>query len=592
MARDTTFYLYKNVNLSPSTGDTFYFANRTAQTTFFATKLYRTFTACSYQRKNRNYIKVNVGIASCYDIDYLCFLNPSYENKRFYAFVEEVNYVSDNCTEIGYTVDVVQTWLLDCTVEPCMIERAHTPTDTAGDNLLEDGLECGDYIVDWFNSDRGGVNSDMLVIFQCSFDAYRWATDTPAFTHKGVTATVCRSGVYDALSLVAFYCEIGNDQNTFSLSALGAFLEAVFTGQGGVTMEDIVNVYIYPKRAVDLSTGATIGTGTGYDEKFNKIYEVADVAHDANNVKGEQVALPSRPLTLNGYTPKNNKLFTFPYCLLHMMNNNGSAVDLKFERFADPTQPTARFFGTTTAEAKVRIVPENYMGGSTHVNADLEFGLDSAPFPTVSQISEAYTVWLTQNRNTIENNYHASYRKYQFGIGTTAVNSAGSILGSAFGTSENGQAKGAWGALMGGVSTLGNFANSTHDLYRNIKSMRAEQEDRKVAPATASGLVSQGLAFQNGRQNFSFLIKTIDAYHAQMIDDFWTMYGYPIKKIQTPNFHARTKWTYVKTAGAVLHGAAPESDKSQIASLLNAGIRFWSDQANIGNYSLTNGLLS
>ena len=41
----------------------------------------------------------------------------------------------------------------------------------------------------------------------------------------------------------------------------------------------------------------------------------------------------TKPSTLNGYTPKNNKLLTFPYCFMNVSNNNGSTNSLRYELF-------------------------------------------------------------------------------------------------------------------------------------------------------------------------------------------------------------------------------------------------------------------
>lgn len=574
MARSTTFYLYKNVNLSPSTGDTFYFANRNAQNTFFASKLYDTISACSYQRENRNYIKINREIKYCYDLDYLCFLNANYENKRFYAFITEVNYISDNCTEIGYSIDVIQTWLLDCSIQPCFIERQHSTTDDIGDNILEESLELGDYLVDSMTdglSTQSGRLLDYLVIIQGTFDIIGWVNSN--FTQKPITGTVVRNGLYDAMSVCAVYASVAGQNNADSTSALGVILEKIFTGSGGVTIDDIQNMYIYPKVAIGIGNQTAVPGVTSQVTLYQSVWEVSSVA-TAGGYLGAYSQLPSRPSSLNGYTPKNNKLFTYPYCLLHITNNNGSAIDLKYERFADPDHPEATIFGTTTAEAKVRLVPREYFGYGNYDSVDVSYGIDSAPFPTVSLVGDSYNIWLAQNRNTYDNSYNDYKYKLLSRIGNTAVNSVMKI--------EQG------GALQMGVLAMNEAVNARNETNR----MLAEAADRQVAPNTAAGIQSEGLAFQNGKTPFTFITKTIDAYHAKMIDDFFTMYGYPVKQIGTPNLHVRTAFTYIKTIGCVLHGAAPEKDKQTIASMLDNGLRFWSNQNSIGNYTVTNNILT
>jgi hypothetical protein len=60
-----------------------------------------------------------------------------------------------------------------------------------------------------------------------------------------------------------------------------------------------------------------------YDEKYI----------GQNSPKTFTEALP-KPTNLDGYTPKNNKLFTYPYCYLIYSNNNGSNNILHYEKFS------------------------------------------------------------------------------------------------------------------------------------------------------------------------------------------------------------------------------------------------------------------
>ena len=43
----------------------------------------------------------------------------------------------------------------------------------------------------------------------------------------------------------------------------------------------------------------------------------------------------NKPTTINGYTPKNKKLLTFPYCFMNVSNNNGTTNTLRYELFND-----------------------------------------------------------------------------------------------------------------------------------------------------------------------------------------------------------------------------------------------------------------
>lgn len=582
MARDTTFYLFKNVNLSPRTGDTFYFASRSAQTTYFGTKLYTTISTCSYQRENRNYIKVNLPISSVYNVDYIAFINQSYENKRFYAFVTEVNYISDTVSEIGYSIDYIQTWLLDCTFTPCFVERQHSTTDAIGDNTIAESLETGDYII---RSTDDNVDSVSMVVFQATFDILGWANSN--FSTKPITTTIIKNGIVSALSEVGFYLNFGG-QIASDLSALGVILEKIFTGAGGVTMDDIVNIYVYPKIGLSLYDDTVIpGTDSMLPLALQSGYVISNF--QTSSGFGNLINLPTIPengsnqKVIGNYVPKNNKIFTYPYTCLHVTNNNGSAIDLQYERFALPNNPTGYIYGTSTAEAKIRFVPNAYFGGGAS-DPCFEYGLDSAPYPTVAQVGDSYNIWLAQNRNTVLNNYQAM--KYKGG--QKWMNTVSPFVNGALGGISSKSSPGT-GGIMGEVMS---GYNLLLDTYNEVNQYNAQLKDREIAPNTATGVQSVGLAFQNGKKNFSFYVKTLDDQHAVCIDNYWTMYGYPVRKVQTPNFHARSGFTYIKTVGAIAKGNVPENAKNIIQAALDSGLRFWASHNDIGDYSIANNILT
>ena len=586
MARDTTFYLFKNVNLSPRTGDTFFFASRSAQTTYFGTKLYTTISTCSYQRENRNYIKINLPISSVYNVDYIAFINQSYENKRFYAFVNEVNYISDTVSEIGYTIDYIQTWLLDCNFTPCYVERQHSTSDAIGDNTLTESLETGDYII---RSTDDNVDSMTMIVIQATFDVLGWANSN--FSTKPITTTYIKNGIVSALSEVGFYLTYGG-QTADDNSAIGVILEKIFTGAGGVTMDDIVNMYIYPKIGLSLHNDTLIpDTDPNLPTALKTGYVITNFFTSSGF--GNLINLPTIPVNGTGdkvignYVPKNNKIFTYPYTCLHVTNNNGSSIDLQYERFALPNTPTGYIYGTSTAEAKIRFTPNNYFGGSAS-EPSFEYSLDSAPYPTVAQIGDSYNIWLAQNRNTILNGYAMRRASKLLDTGGLALNTIASAFGGA-------QKEGATESGINGASSVGMITggyNIVGSTMLEVSQLNAQLEDREIAPNTATGVQSVGLAFQNGKKNFSFYVKTLDEQHAVCVDNYWTMYGYPVRKVQTPNFHARTGFTYIKTVGCIAKGNVPENAKNIIQAALDSGLRFWSDHNNIGDYSIANNLLT
>ena len=104
-----------------------------------------------------------------------------------------------------------------------------------------------------------------------------------------------------------------------------------------------------------------------------------------------------KPTSLNGYTPKNKKLLTAPYCFINISNNNGSINTLYYENFHDPQNENQIYFmikGVPTVGGSIKCIPMHYKNSNIE-NEDE--GLMAGKFPTLSWSEDMFTNWLTQN---------------------------------------------------------------------------------------------------------------------------------------------------------------------------------------------------
>lgn len=149
---NSTIRIFKNIPFDPNYENTVIFDNLGQQLSFFSNMTGITLNNQSYTRVNKGVIKVSPNtplddnaIADFYNSNYLAFKNTSFENKWFYAFIDKVEYVNNNCVTIMWHIDVIQTYMFDWTFEDCLIEREHTTDDIFGKYTLPEGLETGPY---------------------------------------------------------------------------------------------------------------------------------------------------------------------------------------------------------------------------------------------------------------------------------------------------------------------------------------------------------------------------------------------------------------------------------------------------------------
>ena len=190
--------------------------------------------------------------------------------------------------------------------------------------------------------------------------------------------------------------------------------------------------------------------------------------------------------------------------------------------------------------------PRNYKGAELNLNETLTL----ANYPMCSWSTDAFRAWLAQNALPLVTETGVKMVSGYLGGGVVGatVNTANTVMKS---LSEGYQASIQADVVRGSINTGNN--------------------------SVASGLQS----FYGGRCSIS-------AQYARMIDDYFTVYGYAVKRLKIPNRNSRPHWNYVKTIGATITGSIPSDDMRLICSIYDNGITFWKNGSEIGDYSLDN----
>ena len=143
---NTTIHLIRNVGLDNSYTNTHYFSNVSQQYSYFVSHAKRTLNNYSYVIPSSDVIRVNIKADEIYDVNYIAFQNTNFGSKWFYAFVNSIDYVSNDVSDIHFEIDVIQTWLTEYQLKPCFIERQHVASDKIGENIVAESVEVGEYV--------------------------------------------------------------------------------------------------------------------------------------------------------------------------------------------------------------------------------------------------------------------------------------------------------------------------------------------------------------------------------------------------------------------------------------------------------------
>ena len=504
-----------------------FFANAAAQQSYFAGKVVKTFSAYSYLRKSWN-LQVAATMEQAKTWSYLYFRNGT--GKFYYYFITDIEYRNEGMVELQLELDVLQTYLFDFTLLPSFIERQHTATDTLGEHTIDEGLELGEFVVN--KSTDMQLYENLCILVLSTFNPNYADTDEPVPALSGMY-----NGVLSGLKVWAIHSS--------QWGAWGSQLDSL--SENGF-IDGIVGMWMYPQNLVQLG-----GENTWSDGVLCKV-----VSGCSTGVFSVDSALDG---TVNGYTPKNKKLFSFPFNYLYVSNNAGASAVYRYERCNTFGGFSFHAYGAVSPDAGLKIAPTDYNGALVNY----EEGLHLGDFPACAWDADMYKLWLAQNRNQ-----HALTEKTAT---ISAVAGAATMIGSAL-----------TGNLMGAVGGAG----AVYGAAMQVSQLMAQKRDAAIQPPQARGSFSANVNISAGKQTFTVQRKTVDAEHARAIDDYFTMYGYRLNRVQTPNIHARPAYTYVKTVGCNLQGNLCNADLNRIQSIFDKGVTFWVNGDRISDYTQAN----
>ena len=548
------------------------YSSKADQFTDISGKSVFTVANCSYFRDSKR-IRVTIPMAIAYTVNYLIYKNTNFENKYFYAFVTSCNYVNNEVCEFTFEIDVIQTWMFDYEIKPSFVVRQHIANDAIGASLTEESFEIGDPIVAKSFADPNSRNFKICVLtsFKATYDAAtgKYTYTTAEGKYYGKT--------YSGLEMNFF----GTDQ-----SANGFIKSVVEDGKS----DGIVAIFMCPEMMVDNPTQVSKIAINLYP--FNEV----DQASAANNYYESNL--------FQGYVPKNKKLYQYPYRFVKVLNGRGGAAIYKWENSGSKSPEGKNMFnfrlyagGSSNPEM---ILAPTYNGEVSVLNPSPSYSLTNGGCVQCSWSSDAYKAWLAQNQGQLQ--YMDTHRTLTLARGVVDTFLGGNATDASWSyPSTSGLDKLSGGDFVpvfnpskpvGSSNSVRTAANTLIDWADQIARKTAILKDHEVLPPEAHIATTAGqLAQDSGKSGFTIQCCCIRKEYAQIIDDYFDMFGYSVNKVvQTINRHTRQHFNYIKTMGCLIKGTLPGEDKYRIEKIYDNGITFWHTNLDlIGNYTLENG---
>lgn len=544
--------LFKGINLDNRYMHTLYFADSTARDNYFNGYVDQSirFDRQSYTRVNSNVVRLKVNAENVQDVTYMRFTNRG--NRYYYCFVNAINYVNENTTEIFYEIDVMQTWYFGHTAQEgsCLqnsyVKRMHVSSDRFREHLEPEPVGSDSYRMDALNVDGGG-----------SFDEYSVVIGSTA---EPDDADMVHSGVLTGSKYMAFLITSGNLIKQWIYDQLGSW-------DKNEQSAEITDMYMFPTEY------CTLGLSGGSNSKTLTVHGVAPEGT---------------------YNPINKKMYTYPYSFLYATTMGGDSAEYRWEYFDSEIMPNGSidFYAESNECSGGSIIcyPSIYNG----VVKPYDCKLSINNFPKCSYSIDAYQAFVASGGQT-KLNTQADILN-QKGM-VAALESSADVVGLIKSSNKaaesflTGDVTGAMNNTLAvgqaALNTTANIASRMINLEEGRNKIEFAFKDARYAPNIMVGAQDPAIAVGKKFLGFYFFNCHVDPPEAVRIDNFFSTYGYAINEVTTPLDHGRPYWNFLQTEGAVIKGKMPATSKEAIARILDGGIFFW-NSANITNDNIGN----
>lgn len=521
--------------------NTLWFPNREAQTSYFLGRTIKTYDNFQYIKKN-NTIVVDGEVDLLYNCNYIMYQNNNFTNKWFYAFIDRIEWASNSSVRLYVSTDVIQTWFFDITYYDSYVDRCHSDTDVAGDNIVPEDFSVGNpggYQV----AGSTDLAPDGIALFA-----------TATYAGESRTGSV-NSGIYSGgQNLVDFH--IDNP-------GVGSILDS-YVKNGTATA--VIKLQQYP-----------------YKLKNGPI----------------AVSFSKYPSSISGYTPKNNKMLSsaFVTCFMSMYGQEtdfnpvfitDSKVNIKVS--ADQTSGTISAFVENYSDSSISTIsmfasiPESGWSYNQYKN-DYNLHSGSNAMYVQRSVAQRTADYVSAGTNTAASVLDTAGSIFRTGVslvGATGV----PALGLSRALENIGSTARSFGEANQALTALNSFAGG----YDSISQDLAAISENYNAPATGGMSASNGY-IATGKTVFSYGYKVLPRDIVERCDKFLTVYGYKQSEYRAINLHARASWTYIKTNGLNASGNFPDDDMNIIKRAFNNGIFFWVYTATYGNFGQNNSIV-
>lgn len=505
----TQIWLYNNIPFDLDYKNVVDFSTGNRQA-YFNGKLANYYQNTLYIEKNGS-VSIPLNVGELKNVNYVRYNNNNGEGD-IYAFIISKKFVNQGSTRLELKTDIWQTNLNNYVLKDSFVVREHSATDEIGDNVIPEPI-TGDRV----------ISHNKKILFSGAYKTLV-VLSKPLKEDEDLTTNIynkpaCNYYVVDSNDLTYFLMAL--DYRGLADTVIGCYYLIIKTGY------NLSNDF-------QLHVSENGSTKTITYNRILSVHTLTDTEHHPINND------------LDGYTPKNKKMFTYPYN--YMIITDGETEQIyRYECFKNIDNITFRRETVIDSSPSYFIAPQQYNGEVVNENEYFIYNKIAMP-PTNS---DSYKNYIAENRNSMALGLITS-------IGSTA-------LGVATGNPL---------ALVGGVGGLATTMARHIDNENAVEKQRQRMSD--MTPL-AVGI------------HINLIQKCLSSEQAKMVDDYFTKFGYATNEIKIPNLNSRPIFNYIEILEPNIYNV-PYEDVTEFKQIFNTGVTIWHNGNNYLNYSLENGV--
>jgi hypothetical protein len=530
--------------------------------------------------EDKTFIRFNVDISQLWGVNYVVFYNE-FHGRQFYAFINKIEYVQKNRTDVHIELDVIQTFMFDIQWQPSFVVREHCQLWNADGspviNTVPEDLNYGsEYNIAKVQNFRPYNDLFfMVVVAKKTMHTGDWSNISDA---NGWAYSI--NGLPQALNYYIMPFKLDGSTPACSLGSLdpfvGDFLVQCYKSTQAVN--NIVSIYITDMLPDQPSyDGNTISFNPNYYQMQNIGSSPCIYVHNIFYDTGAYDA----GLKYDGFSSvTESKLLMYPYTVTLLDDFKGNRVELKNE-YINNTHLVVDMKSSLGVSNKVVYTVKDYL---TSLMTDdtlkdmvtMEKALIDSNPNDLPVLVDNLSAFIQGNRNSIQNQansimFNGGMNAFNHVLSTPMMGMTGPI-----------------GLAQGVGSTIQGAGNS----ILQMQAMNAKQQDIGNTPPSIAKMGGNSyFDYGNGYTGIWIIKKEITPEYRKKLSDFFNMFGYKKNEVKFPNIHTRQYWNFIQTKSCIIQGNFNNEDLEDIKSVFDSGITLWHTD-DIGNYTLTNEVIA